>query len=188
MSPVYLLPMSPVHTKSDRKHWAKLFSHVGRALRNTKQLDSGLKDRIYAFFKWRLEVGEPGELQEFVNWLEADCLEAEWRLNAYSRILDFLQELGVDQWTDQSAHISLFHTIHSMRKMLPMATGGVVECLAKLIDSLPQSGVTYLRTDDAKAILKAGLEHDDEKVRENARQARENLLRRGFLSVLDLDN
>ena len=29
---------------------------------------------------------------------------------------------------------------------------------------------------------------DDEKVRESARQARENLLRRGFLSVLDLDN
>ena len=29
---------------------------------------------------------------------------------------------------------------------------------------------------------------EDEKVRENARQARENLLHRGILSVLDLDN
>ncbi len=176
-------------TNGDRKNWAALFGHVGRLLGNTKQLDSNFKERIYAFFDWRMKVGEPLELQEFVKWLEADCLEVEWRLNAYSSILDLLQNRGVDQWTEQSAHISLYHTIHSMHKMLPINVSGVVECLTKLIDSIPQGGVPYLRTDDAKAILKAGFDHEDDKdVRENARQARENLLSRGFLSVLDLDN
>ena len=181
-------------TENDRRRWATLFGYIGRGLRNTgKRIDSGFKDRIFAFFEWRLEVGEPLELQKFVNWLEADCLEAdcleaEWRLNAYSRILDLLQEQGVDQWTEQSAHISLYHTIHSMHKMLPINVSGVVECLAKLIDSLPQGGVPYLRTDDAKAILKAGLDHGDEKVRDIARQTQDNLLRRGYLSVKDLEN
>ena len=174
-------------TENDRKQWATLFDHVGRSLRNTKQLDRGLKERILAFFEWRLEVGEPSELQKFVNWLEAGSLEAEWRLNAYSRILDLLQKRGVTQWTDQSAHIFLFHTIQSMRKMLPMVTGGVVNCFAKLVNSMPQSGVPYLRTDDAKAILKAGLEHDDKDVREKAKEAWENLIRRGYFSVKDLD-
>ncbi len=172
-------------TDDKRKHWATLFGYVGRSLRNTsKRLDEGLKDRIVVFFEWRLESGEPSELQEFVFWLEADCLEAEWRLNAYSRILDLLQNLGVDQWTDHSAHISS-HAIHSMRDMLPMYAGGVVECFDKLTDAMPRSGVVYIRTDDAKAILKAGLDHDDESVRENARHARENLLRRGYFSVMD---
>ena len=175
-------------TKSDREHWVTLFGHIGRTMRNTgKRIDSGFKERILAFFEWRLEVGEPSELQEFVNWLEAECLEAEWRLNAYSRILNLLRKLGVDQWTDQSA-LNSSHAIHSMREMLPMATGGVVECFAKLIDSMPQSGVPYLITNDAKAILKAGLDHEEEKVRENASEARENLLQSGYLSVMDLDN
>ena len=172
-------------TDGERTHWARLFGHIGSSLRNTgKHLDEGLKDRIVAFFEWRFEVGEPTELQEFVFWLEAECLEAEWRLNAYSRILDLLQNLGVDQWTDHSAHISS-HAIHSMRDMLPMYAGGVVECLAKLTDSMPRSGRFYIRTDDAKAILKASRDHDDESVRENARQARENLLKRGYFSILD---
>ncbi len=46
-------------------------------------------------------------------------------------------------------------------------------------------GRFYIPTDDAKAILNAGREHDDESVRENAREARENLLRRGYFSILD---
>ena len=173
-------------TENDRKQWATLFDHVGRSLRNTKQLDRDLKERILAFFKWRLEVGEPSELQKFVNWLEADCLEADWRLNTYSRILDLLRKRGVDQWTDQSAPMS-FQAIHSMRKMLPMATAGVVECFAKLTNSM-RSGVVYLRIGDAKGILSAGLDHEEEKVREITKEARENLLRSGYLSVLDLDN
>ena len=173
-------------TGSDRERWATLFSYIGRGLRNTKRLDSSFKERILAFFEWRLEVGEPSELQKFVNWLEAECLEAEWRLNAYSRILDLLQKRGVDQWTNLSAPMS-FHAIHSMRKMLPMATGGVVECFAKLTDSM-RGGVVYLRIGDSKAILSAGLDHEEEKVREIAREARENLLRSGYLSVMDSDN
>ena len=172
-------------TDGERKHWATLFDHVGHSLRNTgRHLGEGLKDRLVAFFEWRFEVGEPTELQEFVFWLEAECLEAEWRLTAYSRILDLLQNLDADQWKDQTARFPS-HAMKSLREMLPMHTAGAVECLAKLIDSMPTSGVFYIPTDDAKAILKAGRDHDDESVRKNAEHARENLLRRGYFSVMD---
>ncbi len=172
-------------TGGERAHWATLFGYVGRSLRNTgKRLDSGLKNRIIAFFEWRLKVGEPSELQEFIFWLEAECLEAEWRLNAYSRILDLRGDPDVDQWKDQTARIPS-HAMRSLREMLPVHTPRAVECLAKLIDSMPRSGRFYIRANDAKAILKAGREHDDENVRKNARQARENLLRRGYFSVRD---
>ena len=172
-------------TGDERKHWATLFAYVGRLLQNTgKRLDSGLKNRIIAFFEWRLKVGEPSELQEFIFWLEAECLEAEWRLNAYSRILDLRGDPDVDQWKDQTARVPS-HAMRSLREMLPMHTAGAVECLAKLIDSMPRSGRFYIRTDDVKAILKAGLGHDDESVLKNAKHAQENLLRRGYSSVRD---
>ena len=172
-------------TGGEREHWAKLFSHIGYTLRNTGgKLDEGLRERIVAYFDWRLEAGEPTELQEFVFWLEADCLDGEWRLNAYSRILDLLQNLNWDQWRKQKADLSS-DAIHWMREMLPAHTPGAVECLAKLIDSMPTSGVYDIPTDDAKAILNAGRDHDDEVVRKKADEIRENMLKRGFLSVLD---
>ena len=69
--------------------------------------------------------------------------------------------------------------------MLPTDNTGAVECLTKLIVSMPRSGVIYIQTDHAKAILKAGLENDDESVCKNAERARDNLLRRTHLSVID---
>ena len=76
-------------TNDDRKRWAQLFDHVGRSLRNSgKHLDKTLTDRVIAFFDWRLEAAEPLELQEFTFWLEAECLDPEWRLRSYAKILD----------------------------------------------------------------------------------------------------
>lgn len=67
-----------------------MFDCVGRKLSNTnkRQLDDTLKEKIYNFFEWRLEISEPTELREYDFWLSAECLEAEWRLNAYLRLLD----------------------------------------------------------------------------------------------------
>ena len=39
-----------------------------------------------------------------------------------------------------------------------------------------------------KAILKAGLEDEDNDVREKAWEARYNLLQKGYISFIDLDN
>ena len=89
------------YQKSDgeRKHWATLFDNIGRLLQNTdkSQLNKELKDRTIAFFEWRFKVGESTELRKFTFWLEAECLEADWRLEAYSKILDVPGILAVDQ-------------------------------------------------------------------------------------------
>ena len=72
--------------------------------------------------------------------------------------------------------------------MLPEHTPQVVECFAKLIHAIPQDRSIYLSTDEGRAILKAGFNHDDESVRKTAKETQENLLRRGYLSFLDLDD
>ena len=166
-------------------HWARLFRHIGLRFRNTgKQLQPELKDRIAAFFEWRLDVGEPTELKEFVFWLEAECIDGEWRLSAYSRILDLFQKVNWVQWKDQTARLPS-QAMHSIAKMIPAFTAGAIECLAKLIESMPTTGIYYIPTDDAKAILNAARDHDDRTVRKKADETRENMLKRGFLSVKD---
>ncbi len=178
-------------TGSERAHWATLFAYVGGLLENSgKWLDQGLKDRIVAFFKWRLEAVEPVELREFAAWLQAECLEAEWRLNALSKVLDvdkILDETGtLEEGRVEHPRTWLPHEVtRSMSALLPMHTPRAVECFAKLTDAIPKSSVFHIPTDDAKAILKAGRDYDDESVCKNAEHARENLLKRGYFSVRD---
>ena len=170
-----------------RKHWATLFDNIGRLLKNTDkpQFNENLEDRTIAFFEWRLEVGEPTELSEFTFWLGAECLEAKWRLEAYSKILDVPGILDTDQ---SKREMIVWDTLQSLHTMLPEHTAQVVKCFAKLIHSMPKDSSILVSTDEARAILKAGFDHADKSVRNVAEDTQENLLRRGHLSLLDSDD
>ena len=168
------------NSDGERQHWATLFGYVGRLLQNTHELDEGLKDRINDFFEWRLEFGEPTEFREFTFWLEAKCLEAEWRLDAYSKILDAGPE--------RHQRTMIGYDVKALHAMLPEHPARVVKCFAKLTNSTDNIEAIYIHTDLAKAILRAGFNCDDESVRENVRQARENLLHNGQFSFLDLND
>ena len=164
-------------TGSESEYWGNLFDHVGFTLGNTgKHLDTALKERLVAFFEWRLEAGEAKELARFSSWLEAECLEEEWRLDAFSNIL----ETGLPD-------SRLYWQIESLTGLLPRHTAMVVECFAKLTDKLENDSFQIL-TEPAKRILKAGLDSSNEAVRANAGRARENLLRKGRFDLLDLNN
>ena len=164
-------------TTEDRQRWAHLFDHVGRSLRNSgKYLEEDLRDRIFALFNWRLEQKEPEELQKIDFWLEAECLDPDWRLDAYSKILDISLP---SNWSISTA-------LDMLNRMLKSHTAKVVECFAKITDAIDQSERIYINTDKAKPILKAGLDSEDESVRENAERAQEILLSAGYDDFLDL--
>ncbi len=164
-------------TTEDRQRWAHLFDYVGRSLSNSgKHLEEDLRDRIFAFFDWRLEQKEPEELQKIAFWLEAECLDPDWRLDAYAIILDVGQP---DDWSISSA-------LDMLNGMLESHTAKVVECFAKITDAIDQGARIYINTDKAKPILKAGLDSEDESVRKNAERARETLLNAGCYGFLDI--
>ncbi len=165
-------------TTNNREHWAHLFDHVGRTLRDISgQLEKRLNDKIIAFSDWRFEVHEPTELQQYTFWLKAKCLDAEWRLDGFSKILDVCKAEGV----------SIAIQLEALCEMLPDHTAKVVECFAKLTGGRGDDNI-YIRTEKAKTILKAGLGSDDQNVHQNAERARENLLRLGRFDLLDLDD
>lgn len=165
-------------TKDDRKRWAQLFDHVGCSLRNSGQhLEQVLTDRAIAYFDWRLEVAESMELQEFTFWLEAECFDPEWRLRSYSKILD----LG------RGKDVGLSMEVKTLNKLLPDHLSLVVECFAKITDAMSQDSHMYVLADEAKPILRAGLNAEYPQVRENAEQARENLLRVGRFDFLNIE-
>ena len=170
----------------ERQRWATLFDFVGRSLSSTttQQLDDVLNDKVIAFFECRLEAGEPQELREFTYWLEAECLEAEWRLDAYSSILDVPDVLNMAFGEPQYASL---HT-EALHKMIPMHTEQVLSCFEKLVKATRAEDLDYIPLIETKAILKAGLNHEDENARKTAERIREALLRGEQLGFLDLDD
>jgi len=98
-------------------------------------------------------------------------------LQSYSKILDL--ERGKD--------VGLSLQVRALNKLLPDHLGLVVECFAKITDSMDQGSQMYILADEAKAILKAGLNAEAPKIRENAQRARENLLRLGRFDYLDVE-
>ena len=167
-------------TNDDQVRWTNLFDHVGRMLQNSEEhLDHALKERCIQFFDWRFGVGEPTELRAFTYWLEAQCLDAGWRLEAYYKILGICMSGNVERFS----HILRFKPIVGM---LNEHTAKVVECFAKLTDCALKHGAYIHDTNEAKTILKAGRESNDENVRKNAERARENLLRCGRFDFLDV--
>ncbi|MBL0011980.1 MAG: hypothetical protein IPP22_15550 [Nitrosomonas sp.] len=133
-------------------------------------------ERITAFFDWRFEVNEPEELQKFTYWLAAECLDPDWRLNIYLKILN----------VNQTKNMHLSVELETLNKLLTSHTAQVVDCFAKITDSIDQNGNLYIQVEKAKPILKAGLNSEDSHVQKNAERARENLLRVGRFDFLDI--
>ena len=164
-------------TDEKREHWAKLFNDIGRRLRNSgKDIEPNIKEKIITFFEWRLEQKEQAELKHFTMWLQAECLDAEWRLNAYSKVLDVCKIIDWDLY------------LKTLCEMLPNHTPKVVECFLKLTEKSKGDNIYYILTEEAKAVLKAGLESRDKNARRNAKLAQENLLRADRFDLLNLDD
>ncbi|MDP2535600.1 hypothetical protein [Alteromonas stellipolaris] len=172
-----LLELFYEKTSDNRNYWGKLFDHIGRISRNSgKNLDKSLTNRIMEFFDWRFEIRDPIELQEFTFWLEAECLDANWRLSNYSKILEHKQV--------KSDLLSL--QVRTLNRLSNENLALALECFTKITDSMVQGSQMYIRADDAKGLMKKGLEAEDPQLRENAKRARENLLRLGRLDYMDI--
>ena len=115
-------------------------------------------------------------MRKVAFWLEAECLDPDWRLDAYGKILDVGQ-------IDSMGRSSVLTVLN---EMLESHTAKVVECFAKMIDTIDQNDTIYIDADKAKPILKAGLNSEDKGVRENAERAQETLLRAGRHGFLDI--
>ena len=166
-------------TKHDRKRWSNLVEYLGDRLVNTKKpLEDDFETKLAQFFEWRLKAGDAIELNQFSIWLRAECLDAKWRLDAYSNVLDA---------TKNSSLHGVMIIADALEKMLADHTNEVVECFAKLSDT-PAHSTFYVRLETAKNIIRAGLNSNDEDAQSNARRARDNLLRKGYFDLLNLDD
>ena len=162
------------HTDNKREHWAILFKDIGHRLTSTgKDLDQSMKDGVKRYFNWRLKQGEQTELRYFTYWLQVEYLDTKWRLKSYSKVIDVCK---VEDWEIY---------LKELCQMLPNHTAKVVECFAKLTDGIRNNNI-YIQTDEAKTILKAGLNTTDTIVFENAKRALNNLLRADKMEYMDL--
>ena len=158
--------------------WANLFNNIGHRLSSTgKDLDRSMKDSVKKFFNWRLKQEEPTELRYFTYWLQAECLEAKWRLKSYSKVIDVCkaEDCEVENWEIY---------LNELCQMLPKYTAEVVECFFKLTNDIRNKNI-YIQTEEAKTILKSGLNSRNPVVSKNAKRALNNLLRADKLEFME---
>ena len=166
-------------TEEKREIWVNLFNNIGHRLSSTgKDLDQSMKDRVKKYFKWRLKEEEPKELRYFTAWLQAECLDAEWRLKSYSKVIDVCkaENYEVEDWEIY---------LKELCQMLPNYTAEVVECFFKLTNDISNKNI-YIQTEEANTILKSGLNSRDPVVSENAKRALNNLFRADKLEFMSL--
>ncbi len=166
----------PEKTNSDQMIWANLFEHIGYSLRNTKELNDSMNAQLLAFVQWRLQTPVADELYHFVSWLDADCLDAGWRLETYSAILDLEMP--------KNARFSL--TLRYLNQLLPMHADKVLECFLKITQRVDQSSHFYVPEDEVRPILETGFKSEDEELKTMAKDALENLLRLGRFEFMDM--
>ena len=161
-------------TDNSPEIWGNLFKYIGHRLSSSgKSLDQSLKEKIMKFCEWRLDQKNPTELRHFTFWLQAECLDAEWRLNAYSKVLDICE---IEDWG--------FH-LKTLCEMVQNHTAKVVECVWKLTERIEKDNF-YIQAAEAKIILKSGRESSDEDVRDMTKRLLDNLLKSGRFVLPDL--
>ena len=153
-------------------HRKELFSDVGRMLLRSESLDEDLKEKFAAFFEFRLAEGGPEEFDGFSFWLEAECLDLDWRLDAFLKVLDIAQPSGIELYT----------SVKTLHQLLPEYPDKVVACFAKIVDGIGDN-VYEIQTELAKEILQAGLRSFDPEILRVTRSAEEQLLRHGVSGV-----
>ena len=172
-----LLDQYYTNTASDKKRRGKLLYTVGDNLRNKS--DKFSKDelkKILDFFKKRLEDGDFVEMDNFSPWLDIQQLSIKERLSACLKALDTceIESFSTHVWLEKFC------------KMLPEHTAEVVECFERLVcrDDIE---IPYIDTNYVKTIVAAGRKSSDE-VRSCTDQAVDCLLKKGLISIDDLEN
>ena len=163
-------------TNQDKERWASLFHFLGNRLHFEEgKLSDELKDRVKAFFEWRLRAGDPTEICRFSWWFQAECLERDWRLDAFLRVLD----------------VNPFYTVFLSWQVLEdrpgTHTAKVLLCLDKIIGDVTPSGEDFHLGGNAAAnIIRTAFRSPDPAVQQHAELIREGLLVRGRSEFLDV--
>jgi len=169
-------PLAKFYEKVENQSKCSLFDFAGRDITESgKGMNEAKIKRSIEFFNWRLENGDPEELAEFSFWLEAKCLDPEWRLESYLKILDHVKK-------DRFGFYSEIKTLNTLSKN---HLGLVMKCLLKITNFMEHREHFYIRIDDINSILEAGLNSEDSAIYQDAKSAQENLYRLGLIHHQD---
>ena len=163
-------------TAQDKELWASLFNFAGNRLHFVgEDFSDDQKGRFTEFFEWRLQVGDSTEIGRFSLWFRAECLEADWRLDAFLRVLDV------------NPFDPVFLSWRVLEDMAGTHTAKVLLCLDKMIGHVTPFGPDFqLGGNSAANIIRIALRSPDPAVRQHGELIRENLLVMGRSEFLDV--
>jgi hypothetical protein len=167
--------------RADSSQRADLMEFVGRAAAETPTLEPEVADRLKRLWERRASVAmadieeHKRELMRFGWWFSAEGLDLEWRLQQLLSVLE-----GVGRVEPE---------YEVVEKLVPLAADhsrSVAQATLLLVRADPGSWWVHGSMDEVRAILDATVESEDEQARALARDAVDELGRRGFLNFRDL--
>ncbi|MDE2862912.1 MAG: hypothetical protein OXL33_05635, partial [Chloroflexota bacterium] len=159
---------------------AKFFGQTGETVGlSAEHLSDQQWEKVDRFLKWRIVNGSSQELSEFWRWVRAEGLDAHWSLDWCEQVFDLIDFDSLNGFAGHSY-------LEWLAEVVDVDTKKVISCFAKLT-SIPQSGIHHLREKHVKVVINAGLKSEDDAVVVAAKNARDALLRKGRLDLLDLN-
>ena len=157
----------------------RLFASIGESFAtSSSQLDQGGWAKVDQFLAWRTHEGSTTELAEFWRWLKATGPTEGWKIDWCERVFDSIDFNSLNGFAAQ-----LF--LEWFAEVLEFDPDRVVACFSRLV-ATSQSGVHHLNGEHLKLLISAGLASNDEKVVTIGKRARDALLRKGRLDLLEL--
>lgn len=145
--------------------------------------------RLQKFVEWRLEclmvsitdsnawTANRDEIEIYPGWFESDHFSVEWRISC----------LG-----DYAAKVDVFRSsdfdIESLVRILPHEVNQVASVFLQLTEKLVVDDFMHWDYEDIKAIIRASLEHGNDKAKGDVRRAQDLLLKRGHSCLLNLED
>jgi hypothetical protein len=160
---------------------AQLISAIGVDLSNADDIPEERLERLRAMWEARLHAATAAggealrELHGFSWWFGSGKFDDEWSLAQLTALFDA-------GGTVEFEHV----VIERLNELRDSKLGAVLRVLSALIEHSEDPWFVLGSRDEIRTILRAGLDSDEEAVRQTARRARSRLIARGHPEFRDL--
>lgn len=166
-----LLSQYYIQFKQQPEIHSELFEHVGWGLGNSK-LDESIEARIKEFFRWNID-GDNFGCVDFSQWLNADCLELTWRLEAFKEVLA----------KNPSMPKGIHRDLEFLRKHMENNELITLECLELIAKNAIADKRFHFDEDDVKFIIESGVQSSNDHVKSIANRTLDIFLSKGFIGL-----
>lgn len=167
---------------------AEVMREIGHVVRRSSEIPTEIKKRLQQFWEYRLREGKAllakrfwhrytpeRELIEFTVWFNSDEFSPQWKLSQLIEVLQLCKP-----------SYEIFTIIGKLAKHLEDEPDLTIRCFHALTSRINRFRMFHGDEEEAKAILRCGLNSENPELQRLAEESRDHLLRAARFEYMDL--